>query len=288
MTRPNPLLWIWYTLGGRPGSAYREWVLHDTTCRTRWVRQIVRVVVQVVLSAAVVLAVVGVTWIVWAAVGLGLLLALWYFPGLHQLDRGAAPREAWVRAGDTDAGAARARSPRARRSDRSIQADLSEGCRVAQSNSSSDGISCTGDVGHVASCPSATSNPVHGTTPRRARAIGRPYRRQGRALPRYAAKAENRPTSGNTRSPATSGYALTLATCRHSPIRATWDCCCEGTPQAWLWARRRSARRPVAGRWLVPLPLSSAVLSTAVHSAQPTLTVRRQSLSRQPRPPRPL
>ena len=30
------------------------------------------------LPAAVVLAVLGVTWIVWAAVGLGLLLALWY------------------------------------------------------------------------------------------------------------------------------------------------------------------------------------------------------------------
>ena len=78
MTRPNPLLWIWYTLGGRLGPAYREWVLHDTTCRTRWLRQIARVVVQVVLLAAVVLAVLGVTWIVWAAVGLGLLLALWY------------------------------------------------------------------------------------------------------------------------------------------------------------------------------------------------------------------
>jgi hypothetical protein len=78
MTGPNPLLWIWYTLGGRLGSPYREWVLHDTTGRTRWLRQIVRVVVQVVLPAAVVLAVLGVTWIVWAAVGLGLLLALWY------------------------------------------------------------------------------------------------------------------------------------------------------------------------------------------------------------------
>src|SRR6476659_5891244 len=48
-------------------------------------------------------------------------------PGLHQLDRGTAPREAWVRAGDTDAGAARARSSRARGSDRAIHADLSEG-----------------------------------------------------------------------------------------------------------------------------------------------------------------
>jgi hypothetical protein len=78
MTRPNPLLWIWYTLGGKLGSPYREWVLRDTTCRTRWLRQIVRVVVQIVLPAAVVLAALGVSWIVWAGVGLGLLLALWY------------------------------------------------------------------------------------------------------------------------------------------------------------------------------------------------------------------
>jgi hypothetical protein len=78
MTRPNPLLWIGYTHGGKLGPRYRDWVLHDTTCRTRWLRQIVRVVVQIVLPAAVVLAALGVSWIVWAAVGLGLLLALWY------------------------------------------------------------------------------------------------------------------------------------------------------------------------------------------------------------------
>jgi hypothetical protein len=78
MTRPNPLQWIWYTFGGRLGPLYRGWVLHDTTCRTRWLRQIVRVAVQVVLPAAVVLVVLGLSWIVWAGVGLGLLLALWY------------------------------------------------------------------------------------------------------------------------------------------------------------------------------------------------------------------
>jgi hypothetical protein len=78
MTRPNPLQWIWYTLGGRLGSPYRGWVLRDTTCRTRWLRQIVRVVVQVVLPATVVLAALGVSRVVWAGVGLGLLLALWY------------------------------------------------------------------------------------------------------------------------------------------------------------------------------------------------------------------
>ena len=78
LTRPNPLLWIWYTFGGSLAPRYRQWVLHDTTARTRWLRQILRAVVQVVLPAAVVLAILGVSWIVWAAVGLGLLLSLWY------------------------------------------------------------------------------------------------------------------------------------------------------------------------------------------------------------------
>jgi len=78
MTRPNPLLWIWYTLGGKLGPPYREWVLHDTACRTRWLRQILSFMDLIVLPTAVVLAVLGVSWIVWAGVGLGLLLALGY------------------------------------------------------------------------------------------------------------------------------------------------------------------------------------------------------------------
>jgi hypothetical protein len=78
MARPNPLLWIWYTLGGKLGSPYREWVLHDTTRRTRWLRQILSFMDLIVLPTAVVLAVLGVSGIVWAGVGLGLLLALGY------------------------------------------------------------------------------------------------------------------------------------------------------------------------------------------------------------------
>ena len=78
MTRPNPLLWIWYTLGGKLGPPYREWVLHDTTCRTRWLRQILSFMDLIVLPTALVLAVLGVSSIVWAGVGLGLLLALGY------------------------------------------------------------------------------------------------------------------------------------------------------------------------------------------------------------------
>jgi Family of unknown function (DUF5313) len=78
MIRPNPPQWIWYTFGGKLGPLYSGWVLHDTTCRTRWLRQIVRAEVQVVLPAAVVLAVLGFGAVMWAGVGLGGLLSLWY------------------------------------------------------------------------------------------------------------------------------------------------------------------------------------------------------------------
>jgi Family of unknown function (DUF5313) len=78
MIRPNPLQWIWYTFGGRLGPRYSGWVLYDTTCRTRWLRQIVRAEVQVVLPAAGVLAALGLGAVAWAGVALGALLALWY------------------------------------------------------------------------------------------------------------------------------------------------------------------------------------------------------------------
>ena len=40
--RPDPLRWIWYAFGGALGPRYRQWVLHDLTCRTRWERNSVR------------------------------------------------------------------------------------------------------------------------------------------------------------------------------------------------------------------------------------------------------
>ena len=78
MTRPGPLQWIWYTFGGRLGPLHGGWVLHDTTCRTRWLRQVVRTVVQTSIPAVIVLVVLRFSWIAWAAVALGLVLALWY------------------------------------------------------------------------------------------------------------------------------------------------------------------------------------------------------------------
>jgi hypothetical protein len=76
--RPDPLRWIWYAFGGALGPRYRQWVLHDLTCRTRWERQLARAVVQVVPLAALVLLALGFGWIAWVGVGCGLVLALIY------------------------------------------------------------------------------------------------------------------------------------------------------------------------------------------------------------------
>jgi hypothetical protein len=76
--RPDPLRWIWYAFGGALGPRYRQWVLQDLTCSTRWERQIARAVVQVVPLALVLLLVLGFGWIVWVGVGCGLILALIY------------------------------------------------------------------------------------------------------------------------------------------------------------------------------------------------------------------
>jgi hypothetical protein len=81
MTRPNPLLWILYTFTGRLGPRYREWVLHDVTCRTRWLRQTVRAVVQILPAAAVVAVLLdglGFGLVVFGGVACGTLLGLWY------------------------------------------------------------------------------------------------------------------------------------------------------------------------------------------------------------------
>lgn len=76
--RPDPLRWLWYAFGGTLGPRYRDWVLRDLTGRTRWERQIVRAVVQVVPLVVVVLLVLGSGWIAWVGVGCGIVLALIY------------------------------------------------------------------------------------------------------------------------------------------------------------------------------------------------------------------
>ena len=76
--RPGPLRWIRYALGGSLSPRYRQWVLHDLTCRGRWIRQIVRAVLQVAPFAVLLLLTLGTSWITWVGVICGLGLALVY------------------------------------------------------------------------------------------------------------------------------------------------------------------------------------------------------------------
>ena len=55
MKRPNPALWLYYQYGGTLPAAYRDWVLHDATCRTWLLRVVVRGIVQVLPFAALLL-----------------------------------------------------------------------------------------------------------------------------------------------------------------------------------------------------------------------------------------
>jgi hypothetical protein len=76
--RPGPLRWTWYAVGGSLGPRYRQWVLHDLTCRSRWTRQIVRAVVQVVPLAVLLFLTLGTGWVTWVGVICGLVMALIY------------------------------------------------------------------------------------------------------------------------------------------------------------------------------------------------------------------
>jgi hypothetical protein len=76
--RPDPLRWIWYAFGGGLGPRYRQWVLHDLTAPTRWVRQMARAVVQVAPLGALLFLVLGFGWITWVALLGGLVMALIY------------------------------------------------------------------------------------------------------------------------------------------------------------------------------------------------------------------
>ena len=51
--RPNPVWWLYYQYGGTLPAAYREWVLHDGTCRTWLLRVVLRGLVQLALIMAV-------------------------------------------------------------------------------------------------------------------------------------------------------------------------------------------------------------------------------------------
>jgi Family of unknown function (DUF5313) len=76
-TRPNPLQWVWYALGGGLPRALSPWVLADTTRRTWIVRHLTRAVVQMLPLVILCLVAVPVplSYRVSAAVG-GLMIGL--------------------------------------------------------------------------------------------------------------------------------------------------------------------------------------------------------------------
>ena len=51
--RPNPLRWLAYQYGRRLPARYRDWVLHDGTCRTWMLRVALRGLVQCAPAMAV-------------------------------------------------------------------------------------------------------------------------------------------------------------------------------------------------------------------------------------------
>ncbi|GAA0525259.1 hypothetical protein GCM10011581_14740 [Saccharopolyspora subtropica] len=75
--RPNPFLWVWYAFGGRLPERYRDWVLHDVTCRTWVLRHAIRTLVQI-SPGLLFLLLPGPLWIRAMAVLGGVILALWY------------------------------------------------------------------------------------------------------------------------------------------------------------------------------------------------------------------
>jgi hypothetical protein len=80
--RPSVGQWLWYSAGGRLPPHLSEWVLHDTTCRTWALRQVVRSLLAVSpLVLVLLLFVPGPLWIrALSALG-GVVMSLLYALG---------------------------------------------------------------------------------------------------------------------------------------------------------------------------------------------------------------
>lgn len=79
MTRPDPFRWLAYAYGAGLAPRYREWVLHDVTCRTWWLRHLARTVVQLLpLLVLLYLVVPGPPWVRLGAITAGALIGLFY------------------------------------------------------------------------------------------------------------------------------------------------------------------------------------------------------------------
>jgi hypothetical protein len=81
--RPNPVLWVYYQYRSKLPMEYRDWVLHDGTCRTWLLRVLVRGLVQVAPLVIIVFAGLvafgdGSVLLAMGSVVLGILVSLRY------------------------------------------------------------------------------------------------------------------------------------------------------------------------------------------------------------------
>ena len=79
VVRPAPHRWLWYAFGGGLPERTRGWVLHDTTTRTWALRHALRILVQLAIPIALLLAFLPAGWgLRLACAGGGVALALFY------------------------------------------------------------------------------------------------------------------------------------------------------------------------------------------------------------------
>ncbi|MHA6794154.1 DUF5313 family protein [Pseudonocardia bannensis] len=92
--RPGPVRWLWYAAGGRLPRRYREWVLHDLTCRTWPLRHLARLLAQLAPVAVVLLVLIpGPLGVRVMSVVAGSLIGLMYsFVFLHEATAGRAAK----------------------------------------------------------------------------------------------------------------------------------------------------------------------------------------------------
>jgi Family of unknown function (DUF5313) len=89
--RPGPLRWLAYAYGARLPVEYREWVLHDVTVRSWWLRHIARATTQLVPMLVLIFFLVpGPMWVRGAAVIGG--AAIGYFYSLVYMQESAEHR----------------------------------------------------------------------------------------------------------------------------------------------------------------------------------------------------
>ncbi|MGW5055620.1 DUF5313 family protein [Actinokineospora sp. NPDC004072] len=83
--RPNPLQWLWYSVGGRLPDRLREWVLHDVTSRTWVLRHAARATVLIAPIVVACLLVPGPLAIRLGMVGLAVIIGYYFsFSYLHE------------------------------------------------------------------------------------------------------------------------------------------------------------------------------------------------------------